>query len=296
MTALRCSLLLRSLSLRTQVRGAATSTGPATIRTASRTLLGTTAGTTLFIFSGSVLVWPVADLYLGPKLVLLGMTADPLQTADLLDSPVASTISQETSSTQVLRIVVVSGVPGVGKQLEHISAHSERPVVYVSLQEATSPHDLYFAMLAGIYSADRLGFLGTLAHSMGVWWIILFDTIVGYEPEKTRAINFSVILQHLRRALRAAYAEQPLGAARPLVILDYLGEATSHKDDPIMRSMLTHLVSWCSATCYADGLCDIMITHDGPVRASWIPPSFGKVHKLQSSAAFKEFLKIRWSL
>merc|ERR1719261_2192628 len=134
-------------------------------------------------------------------------------------------VAQDTALSQDACLVVVSGVPGAGKQLEHIAAHSERLVVYVSLREATSPHDLYFAMLAGIYSADRLGFIGTLAHSMGVWWIILFDMIVGYDPEKTRAINFSVTLQHLRRALRAAHEEQPLSTPRPLVILDHVREA-----------------------------------------------------------------------
>jgi len=277
-------------------RQAAPAAASATSRTASRTLLGTTAGTAIFVFSGSLLMWPIADLCLGPQLVLWGMKADPSTTGNLLASSVALSVSQDTSASQDACIVVVSGVPGVGKQLEHIAAHSERLVVYVSLREATSPHDLYFAMLAGIYSADRLGLLGTLAHSMGVWWITIFDIMVGYEPEKTRAINFSVIMQHLRRALRAAHAEQPLGAPRPLVILDHLGEATHHKDDPRMRSMLTHLVKWCTATCYDDGLTDIVIC-DGPTSASWRWPSKnGSAQPLRDSDAFAHCLKNRWSL
>merc|ERR1719326_951196 len=111
MFAIRRSPLLKGFGHGTQVlwnpatplpivRGAATSTVPATGRSASRTFLGTTAGTAIFIFSGSLLAWPVADLCLGPKLVLCGMRADPAQTADLLDSPVASAVSQETSSAQ----------------------------------------------------------------------------------------------------------------------------------------------------------------------------------------------------
>merc|ERR1712187_458627 len=142
---------------------------------------------------------------------------------------------------------------------EHIAAHSNRLVVYVSLREATSPHDLYFATLAGIYCADRLGFVGELAHSMGVWWITLFDIMVGCEPEKTRAINLSLVLQHLRRALRASHAEQPLNTPRPLVIFDHWGKATIRENDTRMQSMLTYLVKWCAATCYDDGLADIVI-------------------------------------
>lgn len=263
---------------------------------ASRTFLGTTAGTAIFIFSGSILIWPVADLCLGPQLVLWGMRADPSQTGDLLASSVAEHVSQDTTSSKEACIVMVSGVPGAGKQLEHIAAHSERPVVYVSLREATSPHDLYFATLAGIYSANRLGILGTLAHSMGVWWITLFDIMVGYEPEKTRAINFSVILQHLRRALRAAHAEQPLGATRPLVIFDHLGEVALHKDDPRMRSMLAHLLKWCAATCFDDGLSDIIICHDRKqVSWRWHSTS-GTAQHLRNFETFNNFLRIQWSL
>eukprot|EP00746_Dinoflagellata_sp_MGD_P014036 gnl/MRDRNA2_/MRDRNA2_130576_c0_seq1.p1 gnl/MRDRNA2_/MRDRNA2_130576_c0~~gnl/MRDRNA2_/MRDRNA2_130576_c0_seq1.p1 ORF type:complete len:307 (-),score=50.28 gnl/MRDRNA2_/MRDRNA2_130576_c0_seq1:99-1019(-) len=273
-------------------RSAATAAASGT----GRSFLGTTAGTALFAFSSSLLTWPLADLYLGPKLVMWGMKADPSQTANLLASSVALNVAQDTSLSQDACVVVVSGVPGAGKQLEHIAAHSERLVVYVSLREAASPHDLYFAMLAGIYSADRLGFVGTFAHSMGVWWIILFDIMVGCEPDKTRAINFSVILQHLRRALRAAHAEQPLNAPRPLVILDHIGEATHSKDDPIMCSMLTHLVKWCAATTYDDGLSDIVIC-DEARQALWMRLcSNGKAQKLANSQAFKDCLRIRWSL
>jgi hypothetical protein len=209
----------------------------------------------------------------------------------LLASSVASKVSQDTSRSAEASIVVVSDVPGAGKQLEHIAAHTSRLVVYVSLHEATSPHDLYFATLAGIYSAERLGFLGTFAHSVGVWWIILFDIMVGYEPEKTRAINFSVILQHLKRALRAAHEEQPLNAPRPLVILDHFSEVTCHKDDPAMQSMLTHLVKWCAATCYDDGLCDIVLCDETP-RKPWKWPRKSNSSKhLSNSQAFKDWLR-----
>ena len=33
-----------------------------------KTILGTTAGSMLFVISGSVLAWPLGDLYFGPSL------------------------------------------------------------------------------------------------------------------------------------------------------------------------------------------------------------------------------------
>jgi hypothetical protein len=223
------------------------------------------------------------------------MKAEPAQTANLFSSAAATSVSQETSSAQDASVVVVSGVPGAGKQIEHIAAHSDRLVVYVSLREATSPHDLYFALVAGIYSADRLGFVGELAHSMGVWWITLFDIMVGCEPEKTRAINFSLVLQHLRRALRAAHAEQPLAAPRPLVILDNLGKATIREKDARMQPMLTHLWKWCSATCYDEGLADIVICQERTDPSWKWSTAEGKAQRFHNTQAFEDCVVKRWS-
>lgn len=85
-----------------------------------------------------------------------------------------------------------------------------------------------------------------------------------------------------------------MDAPRPLVIMDYLEEVTSHKDDAMMRSMLSHLVAWCCATCYADGLADIVIC-DEP-QTSWKPAIHGKVKNLHDRTAFKNCLKSRLSV
>lgn len=164
---------------------------------------------------------------------------------------------------------MVSGPGRVGKQLERAAAEAQRPVVYISLREATSPHDLFFAVMAGAYSSERLGVIGSLAHSMGVWWIVLFDIIVGHEPEKTRAFNLSVVLQHMKRALRAANLNQSDNTARPLVILDHVDDLTGpvQRKDSQMQAMLTHLFAWCAATSYDDGLADIVLCST-PVQTS----------------------------
>merc|ERR1712228_139423 len=86
--------------------------------------------------------------------------------------------------------------------------------------------------------------------------------MVGYEPEKVRAINFSVTLQHLKRALLAAHAEDSIDSPRPLLVLDHLREAAYHSEDPNTKKMLAHLMKWCTATCYDDGLCDVAICDD----------------------------------
>merc|ERR1712048_977071 len=99
-----------------------------------------------------------------------------------------------------------------------------------------------------------------------------------------------------RRALRAAHAEQPLNTPRPLVIFDHWGKGTIRKNDARMQSMLTHIVKWCAATCYDDGLADIVICSE-PIRPSWnLSFASGKVQRLPNIQAFEDWVVRRWSL
>lgn len=261
-----------------------------------RSFLGTTAGTALVFLSGSVFVWPLADLCLGPALVQLGMLSKP--TASVQSKPeagVAATLDMKGSQENASSVTVMSGDARLGKDLEHAASEMDRPVVYISLREATSPHDLYFAALAGVYSLPRLGFLGTSAHSVGTWWIILFDIIVGHDPDETRAMNLFVIFQHLKRALTAVQSSRGAEERRPLVILDHIGAVTLFKDAPSMRSMLTHLVAWCAAACYDNDLADIVMCreHIGP---SWRASSPVSIQNFHHASTFQEHFKREWSL
>jgi len=274
--------------------GFATVAGTGRTKT-TRSFLGTTAGTALFVVSGSLLVWPAADLCLGPRLALWGMKVQaPVAPNMTTASPFSTRLSEEVASRTKASLLIVTGEGGVGKRLEYDAAETRKCVVYVSLREATSPHDLFFAMMTGIYSAERLGFLGTLAHSTGVWWIVLFDIIVGHEPEKTRAFNFSIVLQHAKRALRLAHAEQLQNSSRPLVIFDHLDDLSA-KGCPAMRSMIVHLVAWCAATCYDEGLADIVICNEAVESSSWRGSSKKeRVERLDDATAWQRFVKRQW--
>jgi hypothetical protein len=93
----------------------------------SRTLLGTTAGTTIFVLSGTVVMWPVSDLYLGPMLVQQGLvlSSQPIERALKEDNPSIYVISDH------------------GLALRQKAEETNRPVIYISLREATSSHDMF---------------------------------------------------------------------------------------------------------------------------------------------------------
>jgi len=173
---------------------------------------------------------------------------------------------------------IVVGERGLGKVLEHAAAAAKRPVVYLPLSEATCPHHLFLAIENGVYSSDRLGFLGTLVNSMCIWWLVLFDVLVGREFYSSRAFHLSIVLQHLRRALCMAAT----GSRRPLLILDHTDDLacamqsnaakSGSTDVKSMRSMILHLTAWCTTVCYDDGTADVVIcTGLDPARKSWKP-------------------------
>ena len=56
-----------------------------------------------------------------------------------------------------------------------------------------------------------------------MWWIVLFDIIVGNDPSHTRSVHFSIVLQHVRRGL--ACARSPASSPRPLLVIDNAGSS-----------------------------------------------------------------------
>ena len=52
-------------------------------------------------------------------------------------------------------------------------------MVYLSLREATSAHDLLMSTIKHMYPESSLGALGTACQSMGVWWLVLWDMLLG---------------------------------------------------------------------------------------------------------------------
>eukprot|EP00403_Amphidinium_massartii_P019374 CAMPEP_0178415588 /NCGR_PEP_ID=MMETSP0689_2-20121128/23628_1 /TAXON_ID=160604 /ORGANISM="Amphidinium massartii, Strain CS-259" /LENGTH=329 /DNA_ID=CAMNT_0020036911 /DNA_START=84 /DNA_END=1073 /DNA_ORIENTATION=+ len=256
-----------------------------------RSVLSTTAGMTFLFFSGSVFAWPLADLYLGPLLVLLGVRAglvqgspasgheedgatDPRRRKDFRRAE-----HQALSKACVVRggqmSLITTSHEGLGSAIEK-EAMRERPVLYISLREATSSRDLHMAMLRGLYSELRLGFIGTLVNSMGVYWTVLFDMLVSNDPCHNTVVNFEVALQHGRRALRKLHASGwscisvasvPSAQVLPLIIIDHVDEAFSHgfpgsaadAERRCQWAMLQRILAWCGAVTFDEHLADVVL-------------------------------------
>lgn len=213
-------------------------TTKASARTSMSNFIGTTVGSALLVISGSIVTWPLADAYLGPKLAELAMWRS------------------SEREREACALVLTSNERAEKEMSE--AAGAKRPVVYVSLRQAATCNDLLFAVIDGIYGHAELG---VAAYSMGVWWIVLFDMVMGTDPAVTRAFNFSIVLNHLRRA--CARCEQ-----RPLLVLAHYDAACDFADaaDDIegitFRRMLRRLAAWCVAVSADLGLADVVIGID----------------------------------
>lgn len=232
-------------------------------------MLGTTAGTMLVFVSGSVMAWPLGDLYFGPQLSAIS-SRSPLALAETPDAG-------ERRARDALRegaALRLASFAGAGRAFEAAAVRDARPCVYITLREASSSHDLLFCLVGSIYSYDRLGAVGILAQSMGVWWIVIFDIIVGNDPSHTRGVNFSILLQHLRRGLTCATPEK-----RPVVVVDHAAAALatakachdgSH-EALALHGMIRKLFAWLCAMALDDRYADVVIC-SGPVAAAPKPP------------------------
>ena len=199
-----CKMLKRLLSAQVRVRrsgsrlstSSATHKGTTAMKTSRKTIMGTTAGTTILVISGTVVMWPMSDLFFGPKLIQLGLYSH--------DGSAQEKASADDSSASITIVANRSG-----RDIRREAEKNNRPVVYISLREATSSHDLFMAMVSMLFSYEKLGIIGTLSQSMGIWWIVLFDMVMGTDPPHTRRVHFSVLLQHTKRALQMHTALYP---------------------------------------------------------------------------------------
>ena len=102
-----------------------------------RTLLGTTAGTTVLLVGGSLLLWPLSDLYLGPMLIEWGLCSGAKRRA--------AGDSRRDCPQPTITIAC-------GKESDLIretSAEAQRATIYISLRETTTCHDLFMAISSG---------------------------------------------------------------------------------------------------------------------------------------------------
>eukprot|EP00927_Polykrikos_kofoidii_P067401 TRINITY_DN62895_c0_g1_i1.p1 TRINITY_DN62895_c0_g1~~TRINITY_DN62895_c0_g1_i1.p1 ORF type:complete len:344 (-),score=34.43 TRINITY_DN62895_c0_g1_i1:14-1045(-) len=239
-----------------------------------------TAGTTVALFGASILAWPFADLFLAPSLVAIGLGTSMWGRAENRASDgEKSTLEQAVSrggvdsehkinaspSMAQIRFLSLAG-EGSGRAAERASLAVGRPTMYVSLRTATTPNDLVWSMARGAYGRDRLGFIGQLSLSVGVWWNMLFDMLISHDSNQNRAFHFSVMLQHIDRGISRSAWFAP--RERPLIILDHVDEAASYatvgtsggmKEMEALRSMLVHLSAWCATVCFDHNNADFLL-------------------------------------
>lgn len=232
-----------------------------------RAFVGTTAGAALFVVSGSILAWPLADAYFGPWLVLHGLrkTDVPKERSPKSESCLPEAILEGCVADEP-KAFLASTVPREGRALERAALRAGRPVIYLPLGEATSPHNLFMAIEAGVYSKDRHGFVGVLTQSLAVWWLVIFDAASGgAQSDRNRAFHMAVALAHLRRSLTLLHSSGVCGGRRPLIVVDgfeEVSEAACLEADQAstqIRSMMLHFVAWCTAACFEEGLTDIAV-------------------------------------
>jgi len=242
-----------------------------------RAFVGTTAGAALFVVSGSILAWPLADAYFGPWLVLHGLRQMdvPKERLPKSESCLADTILEDSAADEA-KAFLASAEHRAGRALERAALSAERPVMYLPLGEATSPHHLFMAIGAGVYSRDRHGVLGVVTQSLAVWWLVIFDIVSGGQSDWNRAFHMTVALEHLRRSLRLFHSSGIYGGRRPLIVVDGFEEVCeaacleADQSSTHMRSMMLHFVAWCAAACFEEGLADIAVLGmPQPSRTGW---------------------------
>mmetsp|Transcript_1928 Transcript_1928/g.2922 ORF Transcript_1928/g.2922 Transcript_1928/m.2922 type:complete len:278 (+) Transcript_1928:56-889(+) len=246
-----------------------------------KNLLGSTVAATAMFVTGSLLAWPVADVYLGPKLAQLALM-NSIQTDEVC-------IENDRCNLSVLNSVQARNALEIARQIG-------RPVCYLSLATASSPHDLLFAVVAGIYSTSTLGVFGVLSQSMGIWWIMLFDILVSGDHATTRAVNLSLVLNHLRRALENIQFF-------PLIIFDHFDLACQHANSlndhqgQTLRRMLFHIGIWASAQVQTEKAAVIIglasnDTVTTTIRKSIFSPPHPSSNQYNDPALFHNLLRV----
>jgi len=222
----------------------------------SRTWFGSAAALSILTFTGSVFAWPLADVYGGPALVSRSASRTEIPS----DRSSLKTMLSYRNGRDVAREALADG----------------RPVIYCSLQSGNCPHTLLFALIEGVYG--HLGITGTIAQSMGIWWIVLFDVIMGHDPSHTRAVNMAIVLGHVKRGLRRF-------ERTPLVVFDHMDdlvEYAKHSNDSYLSSMSMTIAAW-SASAADEGVCDVVFCSKPTL---WSRKDTQRIHDLQAYVRF----------
>ena len=255
-TAIRRQLL--PTTLRTARRSLSSSSKTSNTDSSSRTFLGVAGGATVCAVTGSLVLWPVADLVFAPMLIAEGMASGKPTT------PAAS--SGEQKDVMELRGLLTKGTARLcvlagGTQEERSALAREasqgRPTINLSLRQATSPHTMQLALVEALYKP--LG-VAPLMACLCVWWLSLFDMLIA-DHAHTRQRDFSVILAQTRRAMQRHAPHAP-SDPRPLLVLEHLYVPTGASTEPGgegLTPMLRSMRQFLCAVSIDDNEADVLV-------------------------------------
>lgn len=236
------------------------------------TFLGATVGVTVGTITATLVSWPVADILLAPWFIRSAMER-PNQASP---SPAAS-LAIPTTDIRALRqmacqssatVVVLTGGTREQRLALAVEASRDRPLLRVSLRQATAPHSMLMAVVDSLYRpltcAPLLSCLGTV-------WLTLFDMLIA-DHEHTRQRDLCVCLAQTSRALRQVKepsgsgrqksSAERAGTPRPLIIVEHLFVPMDSAAEPRgegLSPMLRTLRQWLCHVSIDTDMADVLV-------------------------------------
>lgn len=262
----------------------------------SPSLLGTSVGITLGALTASLVAWPLADLVIAPMLIIKAMQREsdcwtvPEDVAPK-DAQRLRDLSGCENMSAPARFLVLAG--GTHQQRTALAREAcrGRPVVRLSLREATSPHALQMSLISSLYGPLRC--VHTL-EALGIFWLCLFDMLIP-DHDFTRHRDFCVVLSQTRRAMHIlATRSTEQTSSRPLVLVEHLHVPTGSASEPGgagLAPMLRTLRQWLCAVSVDTGLADVLVLAPGGSPAAEAAATSWRSREVRSTCAERAVLR-----
>jgi len=252
--------LLRSPRFASATRSCSSRASSARITStaSSRTFLGFAGGATVGAAAGSLLLWPVADLVFAPYLIAEAMVRPMSEPAH--GKPAAEVDVSRLKgllSTPSARLCVLAGATQEQRAALAREAGRDRPVIRLSLRQATSPHTMQLSLIEQLYQPVGAA---SLMSCLAVWWLSLFDMLIS-DHQHTRHRDFCVVLAQARRAMQMR-APRLASDPRPLLIVEHMyvpTGASSETGGEGLAPMLRSLRQYLCAVSIDEGVADVLV-------------------------------------
>jgi len=223
----------------------------------SRTILGATVGVTVGSVTGTLVMWPIADILLGPWCIKEALLCTMQPAADTSDADAAGLrkmVGSVDDSPAHGLCVLTGGTREQRQALAH-EASLGRPTLRLSLRQATAPHAMFMAVSDSLFKPL---FFAPLCSCLATVWLTLFDMLIT-DHDHSRHRDLCVVLSQTRRAL-AMVAEQ--APRRPLIIVEHLFvpmDAEAERGGEGLSPMLRTLRQWLCAVSIDSSLVDVLV-------------------------------------